>query len=239
MLIYNYDEITKEYTGYCEADLDPAESKAQGKDVYLIPANATDVKPPKAHTNEVVIYDNGWKIEADFRGKYIVNEDMKPEIVKEIGELPEGYIVITETQAKKIEQDSLYYIISDGHLIKNPNYDEEKAQQREEEFYSKFLATSKGNYRLTPKGYANAQQSIDTVNGIVNALGSLNEEIAEMVIFYPTPDFTKEEQCTEEWLIAHQYNIEPMTKEQWALYYLEFSKLYALNQYKHAIEGEQ
>lgn len=128
------------------------------------------------------------------------------------------------------------YIISGNRLVKNPNYDEEKVQQREDEFYSKFLATSKGNYRLTPKGYANAQQSIDTVNGNVNALGSLNEDIAEMVIFYPTPDFTKEEQCTEEWLVAHQYNIEPMTKEQWALYYLEFSRLYARNQYKPSEE---
>lgn len=147
MLIYNYDEFTKEYTGYCEADLDPAESKAQGKDVYLIPAYATDVKPPKAKTNEVVIYDNGWKIEADFRGQYIVNEDMKPQLVTEIGELPEGYIVITETQAKKIEQDTLYYIISDGHLIKNPNYEADKAAIREEEFNKAFFNTSLGYVR--------------------------------------------------------------------------------------------
>lgn len=239
MLIYNYDSITKEYTGYCEADLDPAESKAQGKEVYLIPAYATDKKPPKAHANEVVIYEDGWEIEADFRGKYIVNEEMKPQKVTQIGELPEGYIVITDAQATKIEKDPLYYIISDGHLIKNPNYDEQKAQEREKEFYSKFLATSKGNYRLQPRGYSNAQQSIDTVNGNVNALGSLNEEIAQMVIFYPTPDFTKEEQCTEEWLISHQYNIAPMTLQEWGIYYLEFSKLYALDQYKRAIGGAE
>ena len=237
MLIYNYDAISKEYTGYCEADLDPAESKAQGKNVYLIPDYATDVKPPKAKANEVCIYNDGWQIMADYRGKYIVNDSMQPLIYDKIGNLPEGYIVITEAQAEKIQEDSLYYIISDGKLIKNPNYDEQKAQEREKEFYSKFLATSKGNYRLQPRGYSNAQQSIDTVNGNVNALGSLNEEIAQIVIFYPTPGFTKEEQCTEEWLISHQYNIEPMTKQEWGIYYLEFSKLYALNQYKSANEG--
>lgn len=237
MIIYNYDFLTKEYIGESQADLDPEETKQQGKDVYLIPACATEVKPPKAHANEVVIYEDGWKIEADFRGKYIVNEDMEPQKVTEIGDLPEGYIIITDVQAVKIKNDPLYYIISDGHLVKNPNYEEQKAQERREKFYSKFLATSKGNYRLQPRGYSNAQQSIDTINGNVNALGSLNEEIAQMVIFYPTPDFTDAEQCTEEWLIAHQYNIDTMSKQEWALYYLEFSKLYAQKQYKQALKG--
>ena len=238
MLIYNYDEFTKEYTGYCEADLDPAESKAQGKEVYLIPAYATDKKPPKPKTNETVLFNEGsWQIVADYRGKYIVNNDMDPIIYDKLGNLPDGYIVITEAQAKKIQEDSLYYIISDGKLIKNPDYDEQKAQEREKEFYSKFLATSKGNYRLQPRGYSNAQQSIDTINGNVRALGSLSEEIAQMVIFYPTPNFAKEEQCTEEWLISHQYNITPMTLQEWSIYYLEFSKLYALDQYKKSNEG--
>ena len=110
--------------------------------------------------------------------------------------------------------------------------DEEETQQRQKDFYNNFLVTSKGNYRLMPKGYANAQQSIDTINGNVLSIGELDAEIAAMVIFYPTPDFTNPEQCTEEWLVQHQYNIEPMTKEVWGEFYREFSRLYALNQYK-------
>lgn len=129
-------------------------------------------------------------------------------------------------------EDKDRYIYKDGEIIPNPDYEKIKADKRKEEFESKFLATSKGNYRLQPKGYSNAQQSIDTVNGMVNAINSLNERIARMVIFYPTPDFTKAKECTEEWLIAHQYNIEPMTKEEWVDFYIEFSELYALNQYK-------
>ena len=126
-----------------------------------------------------------------------------------------------------------------NQLKQNVNFksDEEKAKIRQEEFYNKFLATSKGNYRLQPKGYSNAQQSVDTINGMVNALGGLTQQIAQMVIFYPTPDFTKEEECTEEWLIAHQYNAEPMTKEEWTDFYIEFSSLYAMNQYKKANEN--
>lgn len=132
MIIYNYDSITFEYIGESQASLDPEESKKQGKDIYLIPANATDKKPPKTKTNEICVFDDGWKIEADFRGKYIVNEDMEPVIVEEIGSIPEGYIVITENQAVKIEEDDLYYVISDGKLIKNPNYEEEKAARERE-----------------------------------------------------------------------------------------------------------
>lgn len=127
MIIYNYDEFTKEYTGYCNADLDPEETKRQGKNVYLIPANATTVKPPKAKEHEAVIYNNGWEIVADFRGLYMVNSDMNPLKVEQIGALPEGYAPASEEQAQKILEDDLFYIVQDGQLIENPNYEEQKA----------------------------------------------------------------------------------------------------------------
>lgn len=110
--------------------------------------------------------------------------------------------------------------------------EEEKAEQRQADFESQFLLTSQGNYRLQPKGYANAQQSIDTVNNIVMAMNGLTEQIAQMIIFYDTPDFTKPEQCTEEWLIQHQHHPQAMTKEEWTQFYIEFTTLYAQKQYK-------
>ena len=131
-----------------------------------------------------------------------------------------------------------YVLDGDEYVLNDAEYQKKQAKIRQEEFYNKFLATSKGNYRLQPKGYANAQQSVDTINGMVNALNGLTQQIAQMVIFYPTPDFTKEEECTEEWLISHQYNAEPMTKEEWTDFYIEFSSLYAMNQYKKANESE-
>lgn len=131
-----------------------------------------------------------------------------------------------------------YYIDNNGKWQINLNYEQEQIKLRTKEFYNTFLATSKGNYKLQPKGYANAQQSIDTINGIVNAVGGLTQQIAQMVIFYPTPDFTKEEECTEAWLVAHQYNAEPMTKEEWADFYIEFSTLYAKNQYKSEVQDD-
>ena len=124
------------------------------------------------------------------------------------------------------------YVIYDFELMTVEEMKEKQAQARAKEFYNTFLATSKGNYRLQPKGYANAQQSIDTINNMVNALGSLTNQISEMILFYETPDFTDETQCTEEWLIAHQYKAPVMTKEEWTEFYIEFSTLYAQKQYK-------
>ena len=64
------------------------------------------------------------------------------------------------------------------------------------------------------------------------AMGGLNETIAQMVIFYATPDFTKEEECTEEWLIQHQSHPETMTIQEWTQFYIQFTTLYAQHQYK-------
>lgn len=158
----------------------------------------------------------------------ILYNDNRQELLNTLIIMAEEYSEddILETSKKIIEKDGSFYFEDDEALV----------SIRQEEFYDKFLATSKGNYRLQPRGYSNAQQSVDTINGMVNAVGGLTQKIAQMVIFYPTPDFTKEKECTEEWLIAHQYNAEPMTKEEWTDFYIEFSSLYAMNQYKKANE---
>ena len=42
---YLYDEQTKEYKSEVNAQLDPLESEKAGQDIYLLPANATWLKP--------------------------------------------------------------------------------------------------------------------------------------------------------------------------------------------------
>lgn len=115
--------------------------------------------------------------------------------------------------------------------------DEEKANTRKKTFYTQFIQTSLGNYRLQPKGYANAQQAMDVTNTMATALGGLTEQLTNLVIFYKTPDFTKEEECTEEWLIAHQIKPNIMTLVEWQKFYLEFCQLYAMQQYKTTVNG--
>lgn len=62
MKVYKYDGDTKKYIGEVACQIDPLESKALGYNVYLRPANSTDVEPlpPKEGFN--VVWDgDGWK----------------------------------------------------------------------------------------------------------------------------------------------------------------------------------
>lgn len=142
--IYNFDPITKEYTGSENAYEDPAATKRTGHFVPIVPANATTKKPPKTKTNETAIYTNNeWEIVDDFRGLYKVNYLMQPEKVTELGALPEGYAPATEAQAQQIQSDKLYYVVQDGALIKNPNYDEQKLAEVKAEKYNEALTKAK------------------------------------------------------------------------------------------------
>lgn len=150
MLIYKYDEFTKEFLEEEEAYLDAAEWQINHKKVYVVPANATKTKPPKTASNEVALFDEEqqiWVKSPDYRGFYAVNEDKNPCLISTIGALPEGYIAITYAEAMKMLEDELFYIIQDSKLINNPNYEEDKQKQEETLFNQSFFKTSLGYVR--------------------------------------------------------------------------------------------
>lgn len=139
----------------------------------------------------------------------------------------------------KVEETEDEYVLDgDVYVLKDEHWEEEQTLIRQRNFEDSFLTTSLGNYRLQPKGYANAQQSIDTVNNMVIYSQGLSEQLAQMVIFYETPDFTKPEECTEEWLVQHQTHPQPMTLQEWGAFYAEFTTLYANKMYKQQLKGE-
>lgn len=144
--------------------------------------------------------------------------------------LSQGFV---ELDVQKSDIDGNWYL-TDKCPMKS---DEEKANARKQTFYTQFIQTSLGNYRLQPKGYANAQQAMDVTNTMATALGGLTEQLTSLVIFYETPDFTKEEECTENWLVAHQIKPNVMTLVEWQKFYLEFCQLYAMQQYKTTVNG--
>ena len=91
MKIYNYDEVNKEFIGESAANKSPLE-----KNVYLIPANATKLKPPTAvNENELVVFvDTKWEIVPDFRGHTYWLEDGEEVIIDKIGiEIPEDALL--------------------------------------------------------------------------------------------------------------------------------------------------
>lgn len=66
MIIYNYSAQTGELLSTAEADKSPLE-----RNVWLIPANATSVKPPSVPKGSVPIFVAGaWSIKPDVRGTW-------------------------------------------------------------------------------------------------------------------------------------------------------------------------
>lgn len=141
-------------------------------------------------------------------------------------------IEITEEVYNAFIEDNDLYIYDNGEIISNPDYEEIKANERKKEFESKFIQTLWGWYRKQPKGYANAPQSVDIIFNIVNASGSFTEQVANMMLFYQQPDFDKPDECTEEWLIEHQYKHEPCSIQEFMNFYIAFQTAWANDQYK-------
>ena len=83
------------------------ETKKQGKDVYLVPANATDKKPLEAKENQAVIFNGSeWVIIADYRNKtyYIGTEQHE---MKELGDLPKGATFEPVEPEKTLDEQTL------------------------------------------------------------------------------------------------------------------------------------
>ena len=172
MNCYYYDSKTLEFTGVDTAPLDPERTKEAGYNVYSLPAYST-FKKPDLHKNQAALYDisnDDWNILPDYRGQYIVNETMNVKVQTELGPLPEGYIAITDKQAQKIQEDPIYYVIDNGRLIINPDYEEEKEKQ-EKERIAKLSITKYDFYKLIcqPAGLGYQQ---------VMALVNSNDDIA-------------------------------------------------------------
>jgi hypothetical protein len=99
MKIYNYHPEYKHFIGTSVADESPLEPG-----IYLIPAHATDIKPPTCESNQIQIFnETSWDIVEDKRGTYYstktlqVIENYNPLETPENAtkeqppEIPEGY----------------------------------------------------------------------------------------------------------------------------------------------------
>ena len=101
---------------------------------------------------------------------------------------------------------------------------EETAQERKARFLNDFFKVSLGDlgagyYRKKPKGYQSAIESINTAQIMCSKMNGLPEGI---LIFYRQPDFSKPEQCTEEWLEQNQIIMPALTPERFDELYISF-----------------
>ncbi len=109
MNIYNYDKQGI-FINVSTVDLDPLETKKQGKEIYLIPAMATLIAPPTTVDKEVAVFwDSKWSIVEDHRGGIYYNKNTGEEvIIKGVGDIPQEFsetkpvIPLTEEEEAEI-----------------------------------------------------------------------------------------------------------------------------------------
>ena len=140
-------------------------------------------------------------------------------------------IEVTKEVYDAFIEDNDRYIWNGTAIVENPEYETLKANERRAAFRETFIQTLWGWYKKQPKGYANAPQSVDIICTLVNASGGFTEQIANMMIFYQQPDFSKPEQCTEEWLVANQIKHAPCTTQEFMQFYIAFQTAWAMEQY--------
>lgn len=109
MKVYSYNPFSGEYIGSNNANKDPLESEKQGKDIWLLPANATFDKPPNVKDDEVAAWiNNAWQafpkkikpepeeppVDPNLQNEIKIANTMRyiaiQELIKE-GELPQDY----------------------------------------------------------------------------------------------------------------------------------------------------
>lgn len=105
-------------------------------------------------------------------------------------------------------------------LVAMGKTEEEITQERKAEFEKQFFnIEGVGYYRRQPKGYSSALESVNTAFNAVSIMGKLP---AGTLTFYNAPDFTIEEQCTEEWLVANSFKNAEMTAQEFGQFYASF-----------------
>lgn len=117
MFVYKFDEQGV-FVGIEETDLDPLESELQGKEIYLLPPNATFDAPEEKEGFAPVWNGEKWEQVEDNRGKeYWLPEDeygTQPRVVDELGALPEGAIFTAPKMSKEQKEAQIQKQLSDA-----------------------------------------------------------------------------------------------------------------------------
>lgn len=142
--------------------------------------------------------------------------------------------VSTEIFNNYMQYGDNYYIWDGNAVIKNPSYEQEQAELRKQDFLKDFFKVEGfGYYRRQPKGYQSAVESMNVLFNIANVSQGIQ---AGLIIFYQEPDFSKPEECTEEWLLEHQIIMPAMTLQEFMQLYVAF--MTAWNTEEHVSEVE-
>lgn len=107
MKAYQYDSETKKYIGEIDRQIDPLESQAQGKEIWLMPADSTDIIPLEPKDGYDVVFNGaGWEYKE-------IEKPVEPEPY-EPTELEKKQQELWETEQKLRELDYIGVKIATG-----------------------------------------------------------------------------------------------------------------------------
>lgn len=134
MLVYVYDEETKEFLREEEAFVDPLETELKGEEVYLLPANATFEKPFDKQEGEAVIFNGStWELIDDNRGKFTIKDNQ----IEEIKTLDPVEKVLTDEEIDGLNNGTL--IIVDNDVVEKPAPTKEEVSETRKQLYTKLV----------------------------------------------------------------------------------------------------
>lgn len=180
MIAYRYDSLMF-YIGKVDCQLNPLETKAQGKEVYILPANATEKKPTlkegytprwngkawEQYANDKKVY--GYTDNADGTINYYGVEHTKEELTAK----NEG-VNLSFTDSEPVSVDGIYWLSAD-----NPAYIEaKKAHEKQEK-----LAQLDSDY-LSQKRELSEQFSDDMLHGDTDAMESDKQAMVDLDTWY-------------------------------------------------------
>lgn len=186
MLIYNYDSITKEYSFSSEANLDQLETINKGKSVYIIPNNATQVRPLATKQGFTQCYDEigkTWFYVEDHRGQIVYSKDDLSELtINTIGPIPIGYMEQLPSPKNK------YQVWIDGSY-QYPNIEDLRTiikQDLDERYNDKIAHPYKvGKYYVQPEWATIYTNTLVAMQDDINADGKLDETYRILLITDP------------------------------------------------------
>ena len=169
MKFYLYDEKTKQFLKEQEGYLDPLETKAQGKNVYIVPPFSTTEMPDltSLKDNEILVFKGGkWQIEQEFYVGKIVDCQ---------GERVSKYVTDNDLTFEKCDE---------GFKIVEKQIKEKTLEELKEEKHSQLKATMQAKRNALTCEYNNdvfdcneqAQNNMTSLMGFAN-LGTVEFSI--------------------------------------------------------------
>ena len=188
MQVYKYDEKTKEYIGTEQALINPLESELQGKEIYLLPANATFEKP-NLQEGFASVFNGKWENIEDNRGKeYWLADDeygTPAKTMKELGAFPANAVftapakTLEQLKADKINELKSIRDAEEAEPISYQGYRFDYDSKARDRISAAIIAldVSKGQIAWTTADNTEVMVNADDLRGVIAAVAMRSNEL--------------------------------------------------------------